>query len=134
MDAEQDHLEGDVHHCRIDAYFDGELSANEREDVDRHLRGCAACARRLSDLGRLSAALRAAAEPESDAAIERLVRAARAARPARAAREAAVVAALPLIRGLTAAAAIVLAVASVALLVVVRHSPSPGPSTPLGAR
>jgi len=48
-------------HDLLSALPDGELTAPEREQVDRHLAGCPACRDRLEDLRRLSAAT--AADP-----------------------------------------------------------------------
>ena len=42
----------------LSAYHDGELDASERERVEAHLRGCAACARELEQLREASRLLR----------------------------------------------------------------------------
>ena len=53
---------------QLSEYLDGELSADERERVDAHLRGCASCAAVLNDLKRVvaQAAAAAARPPQSD--------------------------------------------------------------------
>jgi len=48
---------------RLSEYIDGELTAQERSDVDAHLRGCATCRRYL---GRLRFAVKAAKSLASD--------------------------------------------------------------------
>ena len=49
---------------RLSAYYDGELDAARREQVEAHLNGCAECRRALADLKSLSEALSADAVPE----------------------------------------------------------------------
>ena len=44
---------------RLSDYLDDELSANERQSVDRHLRECEACRRTLDELTRVVASARA---------------------------------------------------------------------------
>ncbi len=43
---------------RLAAYLDGELAARERSEIETHLRGCEACARRLEEMTAVDAAVR----------------------------------------------------------------------------
>jgi anti-sigma factor RsiW len=47
----------------IDAYHDGQLNESERREVDRHLAGCADCARQMARLSFLSTRVFRAAPP-----------------------------------------------------------------------
>jgi anti-sigma factor RsiW len=47
----------------IDAYHDGELSAAQRDEVERHLSRCDACVERLEQLQAMSAAFAAVQRP-----------------------------------------------------------------------
>ena len=49
--------------CQLSAYHDGELPSEQRERVERHLAGCAACAADLEQYRRLSTLLAAAPRP-----------------------------------------------------------------------
>jgi anti-sigma factor RsiW len=59
----------------IESYHDGELSVAQREEVERHLAGCPACADRLEQLRAMSAAFAAVERPKlSQIAAARLQR------------------------------------------------------------
>ena len=61
------------HNRRIGAYHDGELGAQERGQLEEHIRGCPSCARELEQLRCLSGLLAAAELPQmSPDAMERL--------------------------------------------------------------
>lgn len=49
--------------AQIHAYHDGELAADQRDVVERHLRDCADCAAVLSELRQLSTAIQSAPRP-----------------------------------------------------------------------
>jgi anti-sigma factor RsiW len=51
------------HSLQLSAYHDGELSPPQREQFERHLAGCPACADELEQFRRLSALLDAAPRP-----------------------------------------------------------------------
>lgn len=56
-------------HSRLDAYYDGELSAAEAEQITRHLSGCESCSAALARLRELSQAM-ARFQPASISQIE----------------------------------------------------------------
>ncbi|MDD4888373.1 MAG: zf-HC2 domain-containing protein [Phycisphaerae bacterium] len=56
---------------RLNAYHDGELSPPEAVELERHVRGCPACAAELDGLRRLTHALASEAEPELPASALR---------------------------------------------------------------
>ena len=55
----------------IESYVDGEASGGERETVERHVSGCAACAVVVEESRRLRALLAGAPQREVSAAFER---------------------------------------------------------------
>jgi predicted anti-sigma-YlaC factor YlaD len=56
-------------HSRLHAYYDGELSAVETAQIDRHLPGCESCSAALAELRELSQAM-AQVQPASISQIE----------------------------------------------------------------
>src|SRR3954470_21939489 len=56
----------------LDAYADGELPADERSRIEQHLAICAACARELARLRKLSAIIGAYRPVLSSEALERI--------------------------------------------------------------
>lgn len=53
---------------RLSAYFDGELTGEDRDRVARHLQSCAACSGQVEAFGHLSQAAHALPEPSSSVA------------------------------------------------------------------
>jgi len=53
---------------RLSAYFDGELTGEDRDRVARHLQSCAACSGQVEAFGHLSQAVRGLPEPSSPVA------------------------------------------------------------------
>ncbi len=51
-------------HDRIGPYFDGEVSAQERHEIDQHLLDCADCQRELTGIQNLSRRLAGASVPQ----------------------------------------------------------------------
>jgi len=66
----------------LSMYLDGELAAGARAEVDTHLRGCAACARRLEELAAVDAAARELPVPAPPGYFEALPARVRARLPA----------------------------------------------------
>jgi anti-sigma factor RsiW len=58
---------------RVNAYYDGELAGQAREEVERHIEGCQSCSEQLKDLHRLSQLIGQAPSPAvPDGFLERL--------------------------------------------------------------
>ena len=61
------------HMGRLSAYYDGEMDAEERRELEKHLGRCPSCARELGELRRLSELFAAVPMPQMSAgAMERL--------------------------------------------------------------